>query len=293
MSKPPVRYTIMPEVGGAYGWVNETGDDYLGPCHADVHAWCGEYEISNELHEALADWQRVFERGRHEYSPNGIEMDWPRFNRNGLALARRLKVEVGDAARVFYQRPCEDPEHQEQQRREILRDGTTIHWPKVRRAKAKTVVRPGSVISGGQTGVDRAALDWAIAQERPHGGWCPKGRRANDGCLPERYQLRETESPGYAARTRRNVETATTTLLLVEGTLTGGTLLTAKLAERSGARYGVFQIDGPDQEELPNGITGWLTGEDCARLNIAGPSEERCAGIHERVKDLLDQCLSA
>ena len=61
------------------------------------------------------------------------------------------------------------------------------------------------IISGGQTGVDRAALDFAIARQIPHGGWCPAGRRAADGVLDARYQLMETESSGYRQRTKRNV----------------------------------------------------------------------------------------
>lgn len=149
---------------------------------------------------------------------------------------------------------------------------------------------PAMIISGGQTGVDRAALDWAIARGIAHGGWCPKGRRAHDGPLPERYRLTETESSNYAVRTRRNVETATATLILVEGALTGGTLLTAQLAERLGARYGVFQIDCADQGELVARVSGWLSSEDCGRLNIAGPSEQRCPGIRGRVTTLLDHC---
>jgi hypothetical protein len=51
---------------------------------------------------------------------------------------------------------------------------------------------PMKIVSGGQTGVDRAALDWAIQRGIPHGGWCPRGRRAEDGRIPERYRLRET-----------------------------------------------------------------------------------------------------
>lgn len=61
------------------------------------------------------------------------------------------------------------------------------------------------IISGGQTGVDRAALDWAINCGIPHGGWCPKGRLACDGTLHARYMLLETESSGYRQRTKRNV----------------------------------------------------------------------------------------
>jgi hypothetical protein len=78
------------------------------------------------------------------------------------------------------------------------------------------------IVSGGQAGVDRAALDWAIARGIPHGGWCPAGRIAEDGMIPERYQLRETASPGYRERTRRNVEDSDGTLILNLGELDAG-----------------------------------------------------------------------
>jgi hypothetical protein len=70
------------------------------------------------------------------------------------------------------------------------------------------------ILSGGQTGVDRAALDFAIARQIPHGGWCPAGRRAADGVLDARYQLMETESSGYRQRTKRNVLDADATLII-------------------------------------------------------------------------------
>ena len=86
------------------------------------------------------------------------------------------------------------------------------------------------IISGGQTGVDRAALDAAIAAGLAHGGWCPRGRRAEDGPIDPRYELRETESDEYPARTARNVRDADATLILRRGEITGGTKLTREIA---------------------------------------------------------------
>ncbi len=94
--------------------------------------------------------------------------------------------------------------------------------------------RPSRVISGGQTGVDRAALDAALATGIDHGGWCPRGRRAEDGPIGPRYRLRETRSSRYHIRTRENVREADGTLILCCGSLSGGTQLTRRLArERS------------------------------------------------------------
>ncbi len=77
-------------------------------------------------------------------------------------------------------------------------------------------MRPLKIISGGQTGVDRAALDVAIELGIPHGGWCPKGRRAEDGRIPDRYHLTETPSSGYWPRTVLNVRDCTATLVVVD-----------------------------------------------------------------------------
>src|SRR5262245_54833883 len=88
------------------------------------------------------------------------------------------------------------------------------------------------IISGGQSGVDRAALDVALELGIPCGGWCPKGRRAEDGPLPDRYPLDETQTSFYPERTRRNVRDSDGTLILADGAAKGGTALTIELAEQ-------------------------------------------------------------
>jgi len=87
------------------------------------------------------------------------------------------------------------------------------------------------ILSGGQTGVDRAALDVALELGIPCGGWCPAGRRAEDGRIPAIYPVQETESRNYAVRTRRNVRDTDGTLVLVNGPVSGGTRLTVKCAD--------------------------------------------------------------
>src|SRR6516162_9418333 len=88
------------------------------------------------------------------------------------------------------------------------------------------------ILSGGQTGVDRAALDVAVELGLPCGGWCPRGRRAEDGPIPERYPLKETPWDGYPQRTERNVRDSDGTLVLTLGQADRGTTLTIELAHK-------------------------------------------------------------
>jgi hypothetical protein len=87
------------------------------------------------------------------------------------------------------------------------------------------------IVSGGQTGADRAGLDWARKHGIPHGGWCPKGRRAEDGPIDAKYQLQESPSSNYLQRTEWNVRDSDGTVILSIGEhVTGGSLKTVELA---------------------------------------------------------------
>ena len=94
----------------------------------------------------------------------------------------------------------------------------------------RAVMMISKIISGGQTGVDRAALDVARAMGIPHGGWVPRGRRAEDGIIPAKYQMKEMPTESYAERTEQNVIDSDGTLIISRATLTGGTQLTRSLA---------------------------------------------------------------
>ena len=146
------------------------------------------------------------------------------------------------------------------------------------------------VISGGQTGVDRAALDVAIARGIPHGGWCPFGRRAEDGRIPDRYALREHASPEYAARTEANVRDSDGTLVLAIGTPRDGTALTVRLAERHGRPCLVADLDAPPD---PIVVADWVVRHAIRTLNVAGPRESTHPGVHDRAAAYLDGVLAA
>jgi hypothetical protein len=148
------------------------------------------------------------------------------------------------------------------------------------------------IVSGGQVGVDRAALDWAIQHGVSHGGWCPQGRRAIDGPLPERYQLREADSPSYAKRTRLNVRDSDATLIINQGALDGGTRLTLKCAEQLGKPHLCLQVDEDHLlEALANDVRRWLGEGRFHTLNVAGPRETKRPGIYAITRLLLDRVL--
>jgi len=145
------------------------------------------------------------------------------------------------------------------------------------------------IVSGGQTGVDRAALDAAIQLGIPHGGWCPKGRRAEDGPIPDRYLLSEDDSPRYAARTERNVIDSDATLILHRGPLAGGTRLTARQARNHGRP--LKTIDLGEEVSLAS-ARAWLRRHEVAVLNVAGPRESQQPGITEQALALLTKLFS-
>jgi hypothetical protein len=132
------------------------------------------------------------------------------------------------------------------------------------------------IVSGGQTGVDRAALDAAIALGIPHGGWCPRGRLAEDGAIPTRYRLDETESDDYPVRTERNVIDSDGTLILYRGRLWGGTDLTRRLAMKHAKPLLLVDLLEPI---APKTFRQWLQTHAVRVLNVAGPRESSCPGV--------------
>ena len=127
------------------------------------------------------------------------------------------------------------------------------------------------VISGGQTGVDRGALDAALEAGFPCGGWCPPGRLAEDGPIPARYPLAEMPAGGYRERTRRNVEESDGTLVLVFGTLAGGTQRTVLACERLGKPCRTIDGAAISPDDAARLAAGFVAEHRLAVLNVAGP----------------------
>jgi len=143
------------------------------------------------------------------------------------------------------------------------------------------------IISGGQTGADRAALDAAIELKIPHGGWLPKGRKTEEGPLPGRYLLRELDSKGYKKRTEKNVINSDGTMIVSYGPLTGGSALTESLALRHDRPCLILDLDEISIIEAVEAVEKWLLRYLISTLNVAGPRASGEPGIYAAVKELL------
>lgn len=146
------------------------------------------------------------------------------------------------------------------------------------------------MVSGGQTGVDRAALDAALALGLPCGGWCPKGRRAEDGVIPERYPLRDAPSEDYAERTELNVRDSDATLVLTWGEPKSGTRLTMDVAKTLSRPILVADLErGVDLMA----VRDWVTSARVTVLNVAGPRASRDPQVYPRALKTLAALLKA
>lgn len=144
------------------------------------------------------------------------------------------------------------------------------------------------IVSGGQSGVDRAALDVAILAGIPCGGWCPAGRRSEEGAIPDNYPLQETPSSDYSQRTEWNVRDSDGTLILAWGIASGGTQLTIELAKRQGRPCRVVDLSDFGEKEV-EGTRAWIQEKRIRALNVAGPRASADPAIYrEAIRFLRD-----
>jgi hypothetical protein len=143
------------------------------------------------------------------------------------------------------------------------------------------------IVSGGQTGADRAALDWALARNLPCGRWCPKGRRAEDGPIDARYPLQESRSPAYIQRTEWNVRDSDVTVLFsIAPILTGGSKKTAEFASQHHKpciHIHERMLDGPQR------LKEFLEANEVRTLNVAGPRASNEPQVGQFVFATLDR----
>lgn len=144
------------------------------------------------------------------------------------------------------------------------------------------------IISGGQTGADRAALDFAIEHNIPYGGWVPKGRKTEDGALPEKYRLQEMPTGQYANRTERNILDSDGTLIVSHGRLTGGSALTEFLAEKHKKPCIHINLEKEGLSDIPSLVGSWIQHHDIKILNVAGPRAGKDPKIYQATMGVLD-----
>lgn len=140
------------------------------------------------------------------------------------------------------------------------------------------------IVSGGQSGVDRAALDFALENGIKCSGWCPAERWAEDGMIALKYPLNETTSKDPAVRTRLNVEQSDATLIIYRGEMDEGTRLCQHTAQEINKPLFIFDLASPPATES---FQQWVNANSIKRLNIAGPRESNAPGIYKASKILL------
>jgi hypothetical protein len=147
------------------------------------------------------------------------------------------------------------------------------------------------IVSGGQTGADRAALDWAISRGVPHGGWCPKGRKAEDGRIPDCYDLRETSTANYLQRTEQNVvDSDGTVIFTMKPELSGGSKRTAEFAAKHGKPLLHLSPATPSARAV---LRAFIETGRIKVLNVAGPRASNEPDIASLVKQNLDAAVEA
>jgi len=147
------------------------------------------------------------------------------------------------------------------------------------------------IVSGGQTGADRAALDFAMKYNIPCGGWVPKGRRTEDGQLPEEYQLREMPTSDYSQRTEQNVIDSDGTVIISHGYLTGGSALTKEFAIRHEKPCLHLDMSMTSIDEAAGLLNLWIGENDLKVLNVAGPRAGKDQKIYGVTIDVLEAAL--
>ncbi len=138
--------------------------------------------------------------------------------------------------------------------------------------------------------MDRAALDFALENQIDCLGWCPKGRKAEDGVIPHSYPLTETESSSYENRTIKNVEESQGLLVFVDGEPDKGTILAIDHAERQNKPIYIIHLS-MNVEDQETGILDLLEDQEVTVVNIVGPCESNSPGIYQKTKKFLEELL--
>jgi hypothetical protein len=144
------------------------------------------------------------------------------------------------------------------------------------------------IISGGQTGVDQAALDVAIKLGIPYGGWIPKGRKTENGALPQKYNMQEMPTANYAQRTEKNVIDSNATLIISRGKLTNGSEYTRKMAMKHHRPWLHIDITKDAKFHAATRIVSWIFDNQISVLNVAGPRASKDPEIYVDAMNILE-----
>ena len=155
------------------------------------------------------------------------------------------------------------------------------------------MIRIIKIVSGGQSGVDRAALDFALENKISCGGWCPKGRLAEDGKIHKRFPLYETDSADYRVRTQNNVRDSDGTLILYVDVLGDGTALTQRIAKKLMKPYLLLLLNGENYSEKIVQLKSWMEANKIETLNVAGPRESSNPGIYTKTLKFFEMAFTS
>lgn len=283
---------IMPDYGHEYLWCNLP----FRLLHGTIDPEGLEGVIlPKSLNLQFEAWYHDFARAKYVSPGSFALVDWAKFHARGILLAKELKAFIGDTASVYYEKPMEDANVFEDERIEVLADGTLrplpIHGGLLDRMKETFPWLPRKVLSDGQPGVDRAALDWAASERLPHGGWCSQGRQVEDGKLSLLYQLQAVRSADKAECMRRNVRDSDATLLLLNGGMNARTLTIQQTATAQGKPLLLLSLDAQPLDRTAQAVVDWLTQTPCDKLHIAGSEGKVPAEVREKVLDVLNHTI--
>ena len=149
------------------------------------------------------------------------------------------------------------------------------------------------IVSGAQTGVDRGALDAALEHGADCGGWCPEGRLAEDGVVPDRYPVRALPGAGYVERTLENVIDSDGTLIVYEKRYDGGTELTAEFCAEHERPLLCLDLALTAPAEAGRQAVEFIRAHGIAVLNVAGPRASKWPQGQEQARQVIAAALDA
>jgi hypothetical protein len=280
--------TVMADYGAApYLWLQTKPAAGVGVNVAEGTEPFESCCMNEDLAWRFAAWAQEFSNTNF-YSVSSDQSDWDRldFNARGLALAGRLKQQVGNYYRVVYERPAEDPNCKICERTEVLADGSVKVLPADRSQALGPVKTRPHFISGIGSGVERAILDFSKeAWHWTHGGCIPEGRVAEDGVLHVRYQMTELADANPLDCRKFNVEDSDATLVLNTGALADRLSAVVTYAQSAGKPCLVVQVE--EGQTALSSFIPWLEKGGVNCLFVTGPEESSRPEIYAQALRLL------